>query len=500
MKLTPLDDLVALPPELEAELREMNPWWAGEPSYPVPAFRRWAFGPLLRKMETAIAPITALRGPRQVGKTTLQLQIIEHLLREKQVAPARIARIQLDEIGNLSGFNDPILALVRWYERHVLGETFNAAARADRPAYLFLDEVQNVPNWAPQLKHLVDHQKLAVLATGSSALRIETGRDSLAGRISSMEMGTLLLREIAALRFGHVVKPFLPFNGLAPLKEKSFWVELREYATGHRAAIAQAFPAFSERGGYPLAQARSDLDWPEVADQLNETIIQRAIQHDLRLGQRGKRRDAHLLEEVFRIACRYAGQAPGQAAFVPDVHHALGASIPWQRILAYLKFLDGTLLLKMIPPLEMRLKRKKGNHKLCICDHGLRASWLQEIVPIDEAGLDRTPNLAVLAGHLVESIVGYFLTGQPHLDVAHFPERGAEPEVDYILTIGEQRIPMEIKYQSRIDFGDTRGLRSFIEKSVYNAPFGILVTRNEAQKVDDPRIVCLPLTALLMLR
>jgi predicted AAA+ superfamily ATPase len=78
----------------------------------------------------------------------------------------------------------------------------NQAAHDGEQAYIFLDEVQNLPDWAPQLKHLVDAQPVRVVVTGSSALRIEAGRDSLAGRITQVEMGTLLLREIAGLRFG----------------------------------------------------------------------------------------------------------------------------------------------------------------------------------------------------------------------------------------------------------------------------------------------------------
>jgi len=42
----------------------------------------------------------------------------------------------------------------------------------------------------------------------------------------------------------------------------------------------------------------------------------------------------------------------------------------------------------------------------------------------------------VLAGHLAESAVGAFLGDLPHLQVSHFPERAAEPEVDFVLTIG----------------------------------------------------------------
>ena len=213
------------------------------------------------------------------------------------------------------------------------------------------------------------------------------------------------------------------------------------------------------------------------------------------------RRDARLLEEVFRLACRYAGQSPGFALFASEIRQALAADVGRQRIQAYLQFLDKAMLVKLIPPLELRLKRRKGHAKICICDHGLRASWLQEIVPLDPAALTRQPEYHDLAGHLAESIVGYFLGGISHLDVGHFPERGDEPEVDYVLSIGEKRIPLEVKYRRRIDpMRDTVGLRAFIEKRVYGAPFGILVTMGDNAIVDDPRIITVSLPALLLLR
>jgi predicted AAA+ superfamily ATPase len=106
-----------------------------------------------------------------------------------------------------------------------------------------------------------------------------------------------------------------------------------------------------------------------------------------------------------------------------------------------------------------------------------------------------------MAGHLAESILGYFLASIPNLDVSHFPTRGAEPEVDFVLSIGHRRIPIEVKYRRKIDIHeDTRGLRAFLEKTVYNAPFGILVTLEDGVQVSDPRIIPLSLSSFLWTR
>ncbi|MFN8454908.1 MAG: hypothetical protein U0401_09620 [Anaerolineae bacterium] len=170
-------------------------------------------------------------------------------------------------------------------------------------------------------------------------------------------------------------------------------------------------------------------------------------------------------------------------------------------MLAYLRFLNDTLLIRLVNPLELRLKRAKGQPKVCLSDHSLRTSWLQETIPITPNQLQSSSHLSDLAGHIAEGITGYFLSGIPGLDLAWFPERGAEPEVDFVITVGEHRIPLEIKYRQRIDgYRDTLGLRAFIEKTVYNAPFGILITLTDEVSIPDPRIVALPLSSLLLMR
>jgi predicted AAA+ superfamily ATPase len=484
---------------LERALRDANPWWRGEKVYDLPPLRRWAFRPVLSRLTHGLTPAVVLRGPRQVGKTTLLEQIIQQLM-DDGVAPRRILRLQLDEIPEVRRLTMPILDLCAWFADNVLGKSLNQAAHDGEQAFILLDEVQNLQDWSTQLKHLVDINPVRVLVTGSSALRIEAGRDSLAGRISTIEMGPLLLREVAEFRGLGPIPHLLPDNGLAPLKERATWQRLRTLGLEHTEVRRAAFRAFSERGAYPVAQVRADRPWEEVADFLNETVVRRAIVHDLRTGPRGRKRDEHLLEEVFRLVCRYAGQAPAQALYLDEIRSAMNANIGWQRILAYLKFLDATLLIRLVEPLELRLKRRRGPSKVVLCDHALRAAWLQEKVPLDPESLDELPHLSDLAGRIAESTVGYMLRSIIGLDVTHFPARGAEPEVDYVITVGEQRIPVEVKYRRRIDHADTVGLRSFMEKPHYNAPFGLLVTLLDDTASDDPRIVSLPLSSLLLLR
>ena len=488
-----------LPPALVADLRRQNPWWSGDPPPVQPGPRRHLVDQIRRRLNLELAPIVAVRGPRQVGKTTAQLQIIEDLL-AADTPPNTILRVQFDDLGSLHDLVDPILRIADWFEHHVAGAHFNRLARAGQWAHLFFDEVQIVGGWHVQLKFLVDNASVRAMITGSSALRIEQGRDSLAGRISTIETGVFSLTEIGPLHGLETPEPFLPANGLSAIVDQTFWMDLREHGTRHADFRTTAFRHFSERGGYPVVHKHEHVDWADLADLLQETVIRRVIQHDLLNGE-GRRRDAALLEALLQLACRYAGLAPAVSELAEQVGLSLNAPIDGRRVTRYLSLLADTLLVRLVPPLDIRMRKNRGGVKLCLADHALRACWLQEQVPLSPNALAERPELTTQAGHLAESVFGSAACTIAGLDIAHLPARSADREVDFVLTVGVRRVPVEIKYQRRIDqHRDTLGLRSFLEKTVNNAPFGVLITQDASGVVDDPRIVSLPLSTFLLLR
>ena len=119
--------------------------------------------------------IQLLTGPRQVGKTTLLLDL---------------AREFGDAAIYMAG-DEPDTALPGFWERCWT----EAETRAQRgTAVLLLDEIHHLPDWAARLKGQWDrlrrrHLPLQVVATGSSALRVTTGsRESLAGRFERMTL------------------------------------------------------------------------------------------------------------------------------------------------------------------------------------------------------------------------------------------------------------------------------------------------------------------------
>ena len=110
--------VLSLSTDLVQDLLRQNPWWRAEALPIIPDYRRWPFAKLLARLEAPLAPILVIRGPRQIGKTTLQLQLIQELMK-RGVAPSRILRVQFDELPSLeSGKSlEPILRIVDWFEK-----------------------------------------------------------------------------------------------------------------------------------------------------------------------------------------------------------------------------------------------------------------------------------------------------------------------------------------------------------------------------------------------
>lgn len=166
----------------QSELREANPWWKSKEKIGQDRqFAEWSasrikLDPRLRhkiKFNDPNDIIYTIRGPRQVGKTTLiKLQIHDFLY--TGILPWNIMYYALDLI------RDPreIVDVIETYQK------LTKARRRGR-CYIFLDEVTAVPNWQKAIKSLVDNGKLkdcTVVATGSQALNIKKDTERLPGR------------------------------------------------------------------------------------------------------------------------------------------------------------------------------------------------------------------------------------------------------------------------------------------------------------------------------
>jgi predicted AAA+ superfamily ATPase len=127
--------------DLLGVLARFNPWWTGAPVPETPTWRRAAFGPL-RRWSEALPGGRALLicGARQVGKTTLLMQLVQALL-DRGVPASNIL---------YATFDHSLLKLASLDEVMQAWREFVPAATG--PEFLLLDDIQATPDWQVWVK------------------------------------------------------------------------------------------------------------------------------------------------------------------------------------------------------------------------------------------------------------------------------------------------------------------------------------------------------------
>lgn len=180
-------------------IERQNPWWRAPGTRPpsVVPFRRHAFGEILDRTRTGGGGALLLTGLRQVGKTTLALQVLDELLERGEVSSSQACFVKVDDM-RLEGSISLADVLEAW----------SPFRRPGSPALLIIDEVQKLrakqdPRdhaWAHQLKGAADAQEFQILATGSEALEIGIAATAGAGRWRTMVLDPLSFSEFRRLR------------------------------------------------------------------------------------------------------------------------------------------------------------------------------------------------------------------------------------------------------------------------------------------------------------
>jgi uncharacterized protein len=282
-----------------------------------------------RLREPAPGRIQLLTGPRQVGKTTLLLEL------ERQFGEAAIY---------MAG-DEPDAALPGFWERCWT----EAETRATRgTAVLMLDEIHHLPDWAARLKGEWDrlrrrHLPVHVVVTGSSALRVATGsRESLAGRFERM---TLSHWPAAALASTFHLSP-------------------------HDAALSLV-----QFGSYPGAMALKS-DPARWRGYVRDAIIEPAIGRDVLVW--GAVRRPALLRQVFAIATA----SPAQIVSLQKLQGQLQDKGALETVAHYLMMLEEAYLVTPLEKFATRAhRRRSAPPKLVVLNNALLSAMHPDGAP-----------------------------------------------------------------------------------------------------------------------
>lgn len=81
-------------------------------------------------------------------------------------------------------------------------------------------------------------------------------------------------------------------------------------------------------------------------------------------------------------------------------------------------------------------------------------------------------------------------------DVSYYREPSGKQEVDFVVRVGSQVVPIEVAYQNQIDNQHRSSLSAFLEAHGKQNSFGLLITR-EGWKIEQP-IIEMPLSLFLL--
>lgn len=348
--------------------------------------KRPIFKQLFERLQEPRQFIQVLLGPRQVGKTTLALQVVEEMQKPCHYISADLATLQ-----------DLAWLQQQW-------EIARQKAKHHGHALFIIDEIQKIPHWSETIKALWDQDtrnkiNLSVMILGSSPWLMQKGlSESLAGRFEVMPITHWSYQEMHRV-FGWSLDKYIYF------------------------------------GGYPGAAGLADENDPSrwinyISDSLIETSIARDI---LLMTQVNK---PALLRRLFQLGCSYSGQILSYSKMLGELQDAGNTTT----LAHYLDLLEGAGLLAGLQKFAQQKVRQKGSSpKFCVFNTGLMSSQASK-------SYHEAKNDPAFWGRLVESTVGaYLLNSVRGTQIELFYWREGDKEVDYILRYGETLIALEVK-------------------------------------------------------
>lgn len=396
--------------------------------------------------------MTVITGPRQVGKTYLMQQL----------------RNKLDSDGkktiwlNLDSEEDA----VRFVSQAALISYIKLVVGKEK-AYVFIDEIQRKENAGLFLKGVYDMSlpyKFIVSGSGSLELKAKLP-ESMAGRKQLFMVDPVSFEE------------FVNFKTSYKYEDKL--ADFFALEVGKTAHLLSEYMVF---GGYPrvvLAETASAKQ--REMEEIYRSYIDRDIHGLLHLEK----------SDAFTNLLKIIASQIGNLVNFTELSSTVG--IDEKTVKHYLWYLEQTFIIKKVTPFYRNTRKEITKAPIYyFLDIGLR-NWL--------LGLFGLPGIPTpLSGHLFENVVFNILRAQVDKTPTqiHFWRTRDSAEVDFVLEIGLEVIPLETKYTKMRKTELTRSFRNFLGK--YKPKKGYVVHLGEKfeTEVESTKINTIPVSDLIL--
>ena len=323
------------------------------------------------RQQLGLSPAVAILGARQIGKTTLAKQIAAE-------------------------FPDSIYLDLENAQARAKLDQADVFFEANRHRLVVLDEIQNAPELFSTMRGEIDADRRPgrFLILGSASFKLLQQSQSLAGRLTLVDMAPLLLSEVLQ-----------SFEDIQTL-----WV----------------------RGGFPgsYTAPQGDASW-----LWRDAFVRHFLQTDLpALG-------INVEPELMRRFWRMVAHLHGQLFNASSIAASLGVSSP--TVTRYLDHLVQSLMLRRLEPFHANLgKRMVKSPKIYVRDSGLLHYLLGMRNVHDLMGHPNTG--ASWEGFCIEQICNHLPTGAS----VSFYRTAAGAELDVVVETGRETTGFEIKFSS----------------------------------------------------
>jgi predicted AAA+ superfamily ATPase len=439
-----------------------NSWWetGSVPELLNPPIKRNKYDSIVKRFDDN--RITAIIGPRRVGKSTLMYQLIDYLLKSVRVPAKRICFMSLE---------NPLLSFDEALNIY-LSEILNEPLRALKERiYLFIDEIHFWNEWNRRLKRIIDLKlPVKIIVSGSSATHLAKGSvETLSGRITEEYVYPLDFCE------------FVKFSDPALYQKLAFLNKINIFSSGgngllskrseiiiHKDRLYTLFQTFRKKGGFiPYI----NLEFPEYHRLIRSDIIEKTIYKDLSIAYNF--RSPLSLEKLLTHISIHSGELLNYQ----NISKEYGMSLP--SVEKYIKYLElahfaGTVK-NILPSGRPALK---SYLKAYISDLSIKRVLARGI---EDEGFE------------VETIIFnnlYRKSLENQWNIYYW--RYQNDEIDIVIKPESGVIPVEVKFRKDIKGVELTDIQKFMES--FDCHTGYVITREDLKikEMNGKRIIYMP--------
>lgn len=487
-----------------SQLSEQNPWWINRESiledYKISDLNKLKFqwDPNIRHyIKLSNDVIYTIRGPRQVGKTTLVKIIIRDLLINKKVKPENVFFWSCER-NDARELNKILQTYFDW----------RLNSSQDRK-YIFLDEICAVKGWPKEIIHFANKGSFtncSIILTGSHSMGIKHSTELMPGRRGGEENNPLD-KILLPMKFSEFVTLLWP-----ELKRKMFDMNIVK-TSDRKNKIFDLFDGKINQDIQSLAVYKKNLD-----NLLDVYLLTGGIPSTINELKSSDKISTRLfnvyLTAIIGDLNRYGYKEYYFKQIIREIFNSLSNPISWNSFTKNTEVKSHNTVQDYITAME-ELYIANISYRCSIHDKKIH-SFMKKIYIQDpfifhalhgwsnnkkDYFTNAKANILNLEmkSKLIESVVynhlcrfSFWLNPRdlfdPKDNICYYRDK-SKKEVDFILLFDEKFYPFEVKYQSSITKSDFFAFKSFNK--------GILITKDELGIYRN--YVKIPISLFLML-